>query len=121
MTDFSGLAHSNVVIAWLEVNKQQQLLWLLLRRTQSLSQVVQNLLADKLFGNIRFRGGFPYFNAKRFTQIAELDQKLEQFDYCTHIFNTFPPSLFQTGNLLFAVILHCLSKFYFLNNFYFLQ
>ena len=83
MTDFSGLAHSNVVIAWLEVNKQQQLLWLLLRRTQSLSQVVQNLLADKLFGNIRFRGGFPYFNAKRFTQIAELDQKLEQFDYCS--------------------------------------
>ena len=83
MTDFSGLDHSNVVIAWLEVNKQQQLLWLLLRRTQSLSQVVQNLLADKLFGNIRFRGGFPYSNAKRFTQIAELDQKLEQFDYCT--------------------------------------
>ena len=51
--------------------------------TQSLSQVVLNLLPDKFFGNIKCRVEFQDLNAKRFGQIAELDKKLERFDYCS--------------------------------------
>ena len=82
----------------------------ILRRTHGqffigLSQVVLNLLPDKFFGNIKCRGGFQDLNAKRFGQIAELDKKLERFNYCSvctllfwcwmwsHIFNTLSSKL----------------------------
>ena len=45
--------------------------------TQRHTQVVLNLLPEELFGNIKCRVGFQDLNAKRFAQIAEVDQKLE--------------------------------------------